>query len=57
MGTMETLQSNKLIRRETDTPVHYRVTETEGKEGEGDKQYRRKSGWYSAQTRQEGNGS
>lgn len=29
---METLQSNKLIRRETDTPVRYRVTETEGTE-------------------------
>lgn len=36
-GTMETLQSNKLIRRETDTPVHYRVTETEGTEREVDK--------------------
>lgn len=34
---METLQSNKLIRSETDTPVHYRVTETEGTEWEGDK--------------------
>lgn len=32
MGTIETLESNKLIRRETDTPVHYRVTETEGTE-------------------------
>lgn len=51
---METLQSNKLIRRETDTPVHYRVTETEGTEVEGDKKYRRKSGWYSAQTHEEG---
>lgn len=30
---METLQSNKLIRIETDTPVHYRVTETEVAEG------------------------
>lgn len=36
MGTMETLQSNKLIRRETDTPVHYRVTETEVAEREAE---------------------
>lgn len=35
-GTMETLQSNKLIRRETDTPVHYRVTETEVAEREAE---------------------
>ncbi len=47
---METLQSNKLIRRETDTPVRYRVTETEGTEREGDMEDRRRSGWYSAQT-------
>lgn len=33
---METLQSNKLIRRETDTPVHYRVTETEVAEREAE---------------------
>lgn len=26
---METLQSNKPIRKETDTPVRYRVTETQ----------------------------
>ena len=41
---METLQSNKLIRRETDTPVRYRVTETEGTEREGDEEDRRRSG-------------
>ena len=28
-GTTEPLQSNILIRRQTDTPVHYRATETE----------------------------
>lgn len=33
-GTTETLQSNKPIRKETDTPVRYRVTETEGTEWE-----------------------
>lgn len=38
-GSMETLQSNKLIRRETDTPVRYGVTETEGTEWEGDKEH------------------
>lgn len=32
-GTMETLQSNKAIRKEADTPVRYRVTETKGMEG------------------------
>lgn len=37
MGTMEPLQSNILIRRETDTPVHYRVTETEVTEREKEK--------------------
>lgn len=47
---METLQSNKLIRRETVTPVRYRVTETEGTEREGDMEDRRRSGGYSAQT-------
>lgn len=29
---MKTLQSNKLIRKTTDTPVHNRVTEAEGTE-------------------------
>lgn len=37
-GTIETLESNKLIRRETDTPVHYRVTETEGTERKEDEE-------------------
>lgn len=40
---METLQRNKLIRRETDTPVLYRMTETEGTEREGDMEHRRSS--------------
>lgn len=39
MGTMEPLQSNILIRRETDTPVHYRVTETEVTEREKKKEW------------------
>lgn len=47
---METLQSNKLIRRETDTPVRYRVTETEGTEREGDEW---KEGWLVKQLRRE----
>ena len=51
---METLQSNKLIRSETDTPVLYRVTETEGTEREGDQENRMRSGWYSAQTERRG---
>lgn len=42
---METLQSNKLIRRETDTPVRYRVTETEGTER---METWTIEGWYSA---------
>lgn len=49
-GTMETLRSNKLIRRETDTPVRYRVTETEGNKREGDKEDRIRSGLWRAQT-------
>ncbi|PWA19067.1 hypothetical protein CCH79_00004983 [Gambusia affinis] len=36
---MEPLQSNILIRRETDTPVHYRVTETEVTEREKKKEW------------------
>lgn len=43
---METLQSNKLIRRETDTPVRYRMTEAEGTEWKGDTEDRRRSGRY-----------
>lgn len=38
---METLQCNKLIRSETDTPVRYRVTETEGTEWEETKRIER----------------
>ena len=47
-GTGETLQSNKPIRRETDTPVRNRVTEAEGREREEDEEDRRRSGGCSA---------
>lgn len=46
---METLQSNKLIRRATDTPVRYGVTKTEGTV-RGERRGDRRSGGYSAET-------